>query len=367
MKRFRPRREKCRLSAFLPLFFFLFILLLPHSGSAHPLNNGYSHLTVSHNTVHYQLFIPQRSLPAYDSNHDGSLSADELKEHKPQIEAYLSSHLSLQNRTEEMRFTLLSMEPAEQESVPGIDFALEFTSSTEIDSLNIHYTMLFEDSDPDHLNMLVIQNGDDADQAVFDRDHRDYHYEPLVKPSLFSTLWRYLTLGVEHILSGYDHLLFLLSLVLAVPGIKSVLKIVTAFTAAHSITLYLASANILQVAPRWTESLIAASIVYVAAENLFAGSKRYRWLLTFGFGLIHGMGFAGALKDIGLPPGAFLASLFSFNIGVEIGQLAVVAVLLPVLLLLRKTRWNAVTVRSLSVVIGLIALFWFIERIGFAP
>jgi hypothetical protein len=170
-------------------------------------------------------------------------------------------------------------------------------------------------------------------------------------------------LGVEHILSGYDHLLFLLALLLPGGGLLSLVKIITAFTIAHSITLTLAVLQVVTLPDRLIEAVIALSIAFVAAENLFLDpTVSRRWLVSFGFGLVHGFGFSSALRELGLPRQGLLLSLFGFNAGVEAGQALVIVVCLPLLLLLRRTPWARPAVATCSLAVLAVGLVLFIER-----
>ena len=171
-------------------------------------------------------------------------------------------------------------------------------------------------------------------------------------------------LGVEHIVTGYDHLLFLLALILCGGNLIQLLKIITAFTLAHSITLAAAALNIITLPSVLVEAVIALSIAYVAFENLYpryAISKR--WTISFVFGLMHGFGFSTVLRDIGLPQDNLIWSLLNFNLGVEAGQLAAVVLVLPALFWLRKTVWEAKVVRVVSAVVMGVGIALFIERI----
>lgn len=171
-------------------------------------------------------------------------------------------------------------------------------------------------------------------------------------------------LGVEHIVTGYDHLLFLLVLILCGGNLIQLLKIITAFTLAHSITLAAAALNIITLPSVLVEAVIALSIAYVAFENLyphFAISRR--WTISFVFGLMHGFGFSSVLREIGLPQDNLIWSLLNFNLGVEAGQLAAVVLVLPVLFWLRKTAWEAKVVRIASAVVMGVGIALFIERI----
>jgi len=171
-------------------------------------------------------------------------------------------------------------------------------------------------------------------------------------------------LGIEHILSGYDHLLFLLGLILRGGRMLSLLKIVTAFTVAHSVTLALAVLDVVVLPDRLVEAVIALSIALVAAENLSPRpAVPRRWVVSFLFGLVHGFGFSAALRELGLPRQGLVLSLLGFNLGVEAGQALVVALVLPALILLRRTRWEARMVTSSSLAILIIGLVLFVERI----
>lgn len=172
-------------------------------------------------------------------------------------------------------------------------------------------------------------------------------------------------LGVEHIVTGYDHLVFLLGLVLLGGRWRALVWVVTAFTLAHSITLGVAALGVWSPSPRVIEPLIAASIVYVGVENFFARDAERRWRVTLPFGLIHGFGFAGALAEVRLEPGRVPLALLAFNLGVELGQLAVLAPVLPLILWLRRRRWfEERGVRCVSAAIVAAGLVWFVSRIA---
>ncbi len=179
-----------------------------------------------------------------------------------------------------------------------------------------------------------------------------------------SGFWSFFAMGIEHILTGYDHLVFILGLVLARARLRSLLTVVTAFTLAHSITLALAVLGVWAPSSRIFEPAIALSIAYVGIENFFVKDASKRWRITFPFGLVHGFGFAGALQEIALPRGAVPSALVSFNLGVEAGQLAVLALLLPLVLFLRGKTWFEP--RGARVVSGAVALaggVWFVSRV----
>ena len=191
----------------------------------------------------------------------------------------------------------------------------------------------------------------------------------MVAPSRLTSAWRYFTLGFTHILPhGLDHVLFVLGIFLLSGRLRSVLWQVSAFTVAHSITLGLSMYDRLAVSPSLVEPLIALSIAYVAIENLFLSElKSWRVVLVFGFGLLHGMGFAGALREIGLPRSDFLMALLTFNAGVEAGQLAVIGVAFVLVGLQCRTRpwYRRRIVMPASALIACTAVYWTLERLSF--
>jgi hydrogenase/urease accessory protein HupE len=193
-----------------------------------------------------------------------------------------------------------------------------------------------------------------------------------VKSGPLQVFGTYLQLGVEHILTGVDHLLFVLCLILLVRSVRKLLATVTAFTVAHSITLAAATLGLVKVPAAPVEASIALSIVFLASELLRAPTARsdvtrsYPWLVAFSFGLLHGLGFAGALAEIGLPHGEIPLALFSFNVGVELGQLAFIAVVLLLnyvarRLVERASDWAS---RATAYAIGCTAAYWVFQRLA---
>ncbi|HEX2855002.1 MAG TPA: HupE/UreJ family protein [Opitutaceae bacterium] len=185
------------------------------------------------------------------------------------------------------------------------------------------------------------------------------------------SFWGFLKLGVEHIWTGYDHLLFLFGLLVVCRTFRSIVGIITCFTVAHSLTLALATLNVVNLPSRVVEPLIAASIVFVGVENLLrrGAEPKGRWALTFVFGLIHGFGFASVLRELGVGEGGrgLAMPLFTFNFGVELGQIAIAAVVLPIVWRLRKNEtFLRRGVPVLSAIVALAGLYWLLERTVFA-
>jgi hydrogenase/urease accessory protein HupE len=180
-----------------------------------------------------------------------------------------------------------------------------------------------------------------------------------------NTRLQFVHLGIEHILTGYDHLVFLLGLLIAGARFKDISKIITSFTVAHSVTLVLSTLDLVRISPSIVEPLIAVSIVYVGLENIFRRELKWRWLVTFAFGLIHGFGFASALRDLGIGSGVGAAlSLISFNAGVEVGQLTVAVVALPIIWILRRRQMFVTRlVPACSLIISVAGAMWLFGRL----
>jgi len=222
--------------------------------------------------------------------------------------------------------------------------------------------------DPQHRTFLNIYDSEALTQVILGGDHREFEYFPGTRQGAIAVVRKFLVAGVHHILIGPDHLLFLVGLLLLGGSVRQLGVIVTAFTAAHSITLSLAALNLVTPPARLIEPAIALSIVYVGADTLLKkdGPDVRAWI-AFAFGLIHGFGFAGVLREMGLPARALGLSLFSFNAGIEIGQLLVVAVVATALSALRSRNESAGRRLAFagSVVVMAAGAFWFVQRVFF--
>jgi hydrogenase/urease accessory protein HupE len=222
---------------------------------------------------------------------------------------------------------------------------------------------LFPDSFDDSTVVLVRENGRVMDRAILDAESPS----AVLAESAFAFSWRFIGMGVHHILSGPDHVLFVIGLLLVRGSLRGLIAVVTAFTIAHSITLTMSVLEIGSLPPRLVEPLIALSIVAVGAENLISRQinlERRMWL-AFGFGFFHGFGFAGALAETGLPRDSIAWSLAAFNTGVEIGQGCIVLLAVPILRLLER-RSAAITTtvtRYASVAIAAAGVVWLVERL----
>lgn len=230
---------------------------------------------------------------------------------------------------------------------------------------------LFHEIDPASRHMLTVKGDAKAFALLGVSNPRSALSGGASK--LGEVLWRYLLSGIEHIAIGFDHIAFIVALILWGRRFWPLAGVITAFTIAHSITLSLAVLDVVTLPSRLVESAIALSIVYVAAENFFVRDIGRRWIITFLFGLVHGFGFASVLRDYGIPQDRVGWALAAFNVGVEIGQLAIVAIAFGVMFALGRV-WAGASmegerrrplVYSVSGVILLLGLYWAAERIFF--
>ena len=254
----------------------------------------------------------------------------------------------------------------------GVVVRIPWVCAGVADPLQYRSTVLM-DVALDARQVVLIGTGPDVAQDLLDSSRTEIALTAGTPPTLVQVIGRYIEAGITHIFLGYDHIAFLAAVVLWARRLWPVVKVVTAFTIAHSITLSLAALDIVRIPPAIIEPAIAASIVYVAAENFFSRDFEKRWRDTFGFGLIHGFGFASALQEFGLPRNTLVPALASFNLGVEIGQIAIVSLVVPALLVMDRLLANgrevealatrpAPAVYGISVVIIGLGSYWFLVR-----
>ncbi|OQW31341.1 MAG: hypothetical protein A4E19_20445 [Nitrospira sp. SG-bin1] len=355
-------------------------LLVTLPAWAHKPSDSYLALSVQHNQVEGQWDIALRDLAdaiGLDSDGDGQLTWGEVRNKHDEISAYALSRLALSAGQQACATHVL--EQLIDHHTDGAYSVLRFRSDCNgtIERLVVDYRLLF-DIDAQHKGLLrLIQDGQTT-TAIFSRETPLQSFS-IAERSFWGEIRQFIHEGIWHIWLGFDHVLFLLALLLPAVLIRvdgrwqaagdfssvcwNVVSIVTAFTVAHSLTLSLAALDIVRLPSRLVESTIAASVVLAALGNLYPMMISRRWIIAFGFGLIHGFGFAAVLTDLGLPPDSLLLSLVGFNVGVEIGQLAIVAAFLPLAYLIRRT-WSyprlVLTGGSLAVIA--IALVWFTER-----
>jgi hypothetical protein len=343
---------------------------------AHKPSDSYLSLNVQGDSVSGQWDIALRDLDfaiGLDQDGDGKLTWDEIRLRHAAIAAYAVERLSLGSDQGACRIDI--GEQMIDDHTDGAYSVLRFHAvcPAPLTQLIVDYR-LFADLDPQHKGLLRLTRDGETSTAIFDPAHARQTLS-LTAPDRWRQFADYVKDGVWHIWIGYDHILFLLSLLLpavllAAPSNNlrgafiDVLKVVTAFTLAHSLTLTLASLSLVSLPSRFVESAIAASVILAAVNNIYPLFRGRRPVAAFVFGLIHGFGFASVLIDLGLPKGSLLASLLGFNLGVEIGQLCIVALFLPLAFVLRETWfYRRLLVTSGSALIALVAVVWLVERV----
>ncbi|MGI4847330.1 MAG: HupE/UreJ family protein [Janthinobacterium lividum] len=355
--------------------------LVAASAWAHKPSDSYLTIAVEGNVINGQWDIALRDLDfamGLDANGDGAITWGEVRGHQKEIDAYAMARLQISVQEKAC--------PAQigahliDEHTDGTYVVLRFRAECAAikDTLAIAYRLFF-DIDPQHKGLLQLQYQDVSSTGIFSPDKARQEFS-LTRPSRWTQFIDYCREGVWHIWIGFDHILFLLALLLPAvmvrrehawqavrefkPAFSAVLKIVTAFTLAHSITLKLATLGVVSLPSRWVESTIAASVVIAALNNIVALFAERRWMMAFAFGLIHGFGFATVLTDLGLPQQALALALVGFNLGVEGGQLAIVGVFLPLAYLLRNSWfYRRIVLLGGSILITAMALVWLAERL----
>ncbi|MEZ5288177.1 MAG: HupE/UreJ family protein [Vicinamibacterales bacterium] len=329
---------------------------------AHDLSRSTSRLVVDGRRVDVTFTIGARDFhsgPVVDADGDERVSIDEVDAAIPGVFAALKQHLAITADGAPPVSVLLDRYALSDGPTIRMDLTYEFAATVGTLALG---TTLPEVTQSDHRHLASVVRGGASAEAVLDLNAPHAVFDA-AGPGVLASARRFAALGVEHIVTGYDHLAFLAALLLGAAAFRSVVGIVTAFTLAHSLTLGLATFDIVTVPPALVESLIALSIAWVAVENLLLDRPAHRWRLAFAFGLVHGFGFSNVLRDLALPQAALAASLFTFNLGVELGQLAFVALAFPVLRSAMASRWRAPVGLAASSAVLCLGVYWFVQRL----
>jgi hydrogenase/urease accessory protein HupE len=343
------------------LSFPLFARLL----SAHTVSLTYAEVAVEEQHVRWSLKLPVPELDLLldlDENHDGTVDAAELARSQDKVRQYVLSKLGVADGGQEVRGSLGVLRTwKDAEGHLFIQTEALFPSPGRSFGRLVLRCDLLREVVTSHRTLAKITAGGQVRDFVFEGG-RSFQVD--AQPSIFHSALQFIRMGIWHIFTGYDHIAFLIGVLLIGGSFKTMLKIVTSFTIAHSITLALAAFGIVNLPSWFVESGIALSIMYIALENLFFKKFDRRWMITFFFGLVHGFGFASALKEVHLSGRLLVTALFSFNFGVEAGQLCIAATLLPAIVYLSRQRSSAVVVRVCSVMIFALGTFWFWMRIS---
>lgn len=358
----------------------ILLSLVCQLAAAHKPSDSYLALETRDAIVDVQWDIALRDLDfaiGLDADQDGAITWDELRARHADIAAYAVARLTVAGDGDACPMAVREHLVDEHTDGGYAVLRLRATCSAPPAALRIGYRLFF-DLDGQHKGLARIAHAGGTQGAIFSADHREQVIQ-LASPGAWSQFRDYVRHGVWHIWIGFDHILFLLSLLLPavlvrttqtwapassfrVSGIE-VLRVVTAFTVAHSITLTLAAFDTVTLPSRLVEAAIAASVVLAALNNVWPVIATQRWAMAFAFGLIHGFGFASVLADLGLPDGSRLAALLAFNVGVELGQLAIVVAFLPLAWWLRG-RWvyRRLVFVAGSMAVAALAAAWFVER-----
>ena len=363
---------------------------VPATVLAHKASDAYLDISARNDRVQVRWDIALRDLDAaldLDADRDGRLTWGEVRARHADTAAFALRALGLSTSAGECVHEATTQSLRRRVDGTYAVLAFESRCPSQADPLTLRYR-LFESVDPSHRGIVRLggdaTDGGDATggvaAAVVPPDGTAIELRPSSAGTTASGFGSFVWLGVEHVLAGWDHLAFLFALLLpavlrrtegrwvpathAGASARSVVAIVTAFTLAHSITLALAVVGGLSPPASIVEPAIAASVVLAALHNLWPLSGARQWQIAFGFGLVHGFGFAGALQELGLERGSLAASLLGFNLGVELGQLAAVAVVLPICWFARRHRfYRGAALPALSLALTAFGLLWLVERL----
>jgi len=358
----------------------LLMLLASFAAEAHKPSDSYLRLRIDGAEVAGQWDIALRDLEqaiGLDANGDGDITWGEVRARQADIAAYALARLKIEGdgKSCALRVTGHQVDHHSDGAYEVLGFAADCAAAPA--AIEIGYSLFF-DFDAQHKGLLNLQYQGRIQSLVFTPEQPKQRFV-LGEMSALRQFVSYAREGVWHIWIGYDHILFLLSLLLPAVLLREhrhwlpvtrfgdafwdVFKIVTSFTVAHSITLSLAALGVITLPTRLVESAIAASVVLAALNNLIPVVGGRRWVVAFAFGLIHGFGFAGVLAELGLPRNALVLALVGFNVGVEAGQLAIVSAFLPLAYFLRRSWfYRRVVLLGGSTAIVLVAMVWLLER-----
>ncbi|MES2564024.1 MAG: HupE/UreJ family protein [Pseudomonadota bacterium] len=363
------------------LIVFMLFVLLPQQALAHKPSDSYLVLQVDGENITGQWDIALRDLEhaiGLDADGDGAITWGELKARHAAIAAYAFARLTLRsdNRDCDIKVTDHLVDTHSDGAYAVLRFDTRCNASAS-GAIEVDYRLFF-DLDPTHRGLLRWESDKLTTTGVLSPERPTMRMQGQQTTRLAQFI-AYAREGVWHIWIGIDHILFLISLLLPAvlfatarvwtpverfaPAFWDVFKVVTSFTVAHSITLSLAALSIISLPTRLTETAIAVSVLLAALNNIWPVVHGKRWMVAFGFGLIHGFGFASVLAGLGLPQDALLTALVGFNLGVEAGQLVIVGAFLPAAYFMRRSVfYRRVILIGGSAVIALLAALWTLER-----
>ncbi|MGG3467489.1 HupE/UreJ family protein [Neobacillus pocheonensis] len=372
-------------------FFLLTFLTLPSNASAHAYSASYTKITMDQKHTEIVFTLDTLSiielLPAIDKNKNYVLEKSEINKNRHHLEELVTEGLTLDKDNKEQTAKVEEFKLVKKENKEYLSIYMSFPPFSPGETIVFNDGFYFNDTGANYINLLSASWMGETSEAVLQGKERTWTIlltevqqeqgqttqpdtsqvqpdtaKPVEKPAA-SSWFSFFKLGMMHILTGYDHLLFLFALLLRKQTFKQYAAIVTSFTIAHSITLSLAVLGWITLPSRFVEATIAFSICYVAVENIFRKEIRHRWSITFLFGLIHGLGFASILREMSIPKSHLAVALINFNLGIEAVQLTIVLLFLPLLSLLYKLKSTRKIVVYGSYAIVTLGAIWFVQRI----
>ncbi|MFC5402804.1 HupE/UreJ family protein [Cohnella soli] len=383
------------ISCFLLSALLLFLLPLIPKAHAHAYSASYTTLYLYQTKTEMTFAIDELSaieLSNGDVNHNGMLEQEEFDAVKDRLLTVFKEKLTLKINGEPTEWTQVDSLVLDRNGEGSkLRLKVVYPPANAGQPISL-IDNLYTEATTNYVNLLTVNYGSQKSTAAFSKSDRtwgmllteneysrlkvdsqqpsseeaaidDQTAQTVVETEGISGWYSFFKLGMNHILGGYDHLLFLFSLLIARQTFKQYATMITAFTIAHSLTLSLTVLGWINVPPMIVEPAIALSICYVAFDNIVNRNVKYRWVLTFVFGLIHGMGFADILKEMDIPKSSMAVDLISFNLGIEAVQITIVAVILPLLYLLHRWKFSRRVVIAGSSVALLLGGIWLMERL----
>ncbi|MDN3018785.1 HupE/UreJ family protein [Paenibacillus sp. BSR1-1] len=387
---------KVRPLTLISLVLLLFIFTsFPSQSSAHAYSASYTQITMNQVKTEVIFSIDTLSilelLPKIDKNKNWVLEKTEINSDRHHLDELITEGLTLDKGNRELEPKIEKMKIVKKGNKEFLSTYMSYPAFSPGETLSYNDGFYFNDTGTNYVDLISASYLGETSEAVLEGKNRTWTFlatevqqeqqapggqsaqqntnqsptdqAELEKSNTPTSWFSFFKLGMMHILTGYDHLLFLFALLLRKQTFKQYAAIVTSFTIAHSITLSLAVLGWITLPSRFVEATIAFSICYVALENIFRKEIKYRWSITFLFGLIHGLGFATILKEMAIPKSHLAVALINFNLGIEAVQLTIVLILLPLLGLIQKKISYKKIVQIGSIIITLLGGFWLIERI----
>jgi hypothetical protein len=330
--------------------------LLFSFAEAHDAQRSELRLEIRQSEVMAQYLLDAADFKWIDFSGNEVVEQEEFDQAVPRLVETINSHVQLRSGTSEPSLAVTGYELRDGHYI-RLDITYAFPSRLARLSMT---SSLWRATAPGHQQFITAQMGGELQQAVLDVRHPSFEFSTRGS-SRWRAALRFIAVGLEHIFTGYDHLAFLLLLAVAAANVRTLVLTATCFTVAHSLTLALAVLNIVAPPAKMVESAIALSIAYVALENMANWQFAPRYVAVFLFGLVHGIGFSGVLREMALPRTELLVSLLTFNVGIEIGQVVVVSVVYFALKRAPAGHRQRIAI-ALSGLVLLVAIYWLVQR-----